>query len=421
MYTTRSGLAAESDLGDGPRGGRLRHRAGGALRFLGPAFVAAVAYVDPGNFATNVTGGAQYGYLLLWVVVLANVMAMLVQYLSAKLGLATGRNLPEVCRERYGTRTRIALWLQAELVVVMTDLAEVVGGAIGLNLLFGLPLPIGGVITAGGMFLVMLLQGRGRRGFEAVIIGLLVVVLAAFVYQLFRVRLDPAGIAGGLVPSFAGTDSILLAVGIVGATVMPHAIYLHSSLTRGLAGSGEGAKKRALKITAADVVCALGLAGVVNVAMLLGATSLTAAQGESLFTAQAAFSQNLGQLAGMAFGIALVASGLAASSVGVYSGQVVMQGFIKRSIPMWLRRSVSILPAVAILVIGVDPTQALVISQVVLSFGIPFALIPLVRFTNDRDLMGPLVNRRGTAVLAVAVAALITGLNVYLIVTTFLG
>jgi manganese transport protein len=420
MYTTRSGLSAEADAD-----GRLtsaRRRAGEALRFLGPAFVAAVAYVDPGNFATNVTGGARFGYLLLWVVVLANLTAMLVQYLSAKLGLATGRNLPELCRDRYSRRTTVLLWLQAEAVVVMTDLAEVVGGALGLQLLFRLPLAVGGVVTAAGMFLIMLLQGRGRRGFEAVIIGLLAVVLVAFVYQLFRVRLDPAGVAGGLVPSFSGQASVLLAAGIIGATVMPHAIYLHSSLTRGLVPSGEpAARRRALRLTGWDVVAALTLAGVVNVAMLLGATSLTPAEGASLSTAHAAFSVHLGSLAGMAFGIALVASGLAASSVGVYSGQVVMQGFLRRSVPVWLRRTVSIVPAVVILACGVDPTRALVVSQVVLSFGIPFALIPLVRLTGSAELMGELVNRRGTAIAATAVATLITALNGYLIVTAFTG
>jgi manganese transport protein len=388
---------------------------------FGPAFVAAVAYVDPGNLATDVTGGARFGYRLLWVVVLANLIAMLVQYLSAKLGLATGRSLPEICRDRYRPAARVALWLQAELIIVMTDLAEVIGGALGLRILFGVPLALGGVLTAVGMLLILLLQQRGRRSFEAVIVALLAVVLVAFVYQLSRAHLDPAGVAAGLAPRLSGADSALLACGIVGATVMPHAIYLHGGLTQDLCPRHvlrDPVRRRfALRMTRWDVTIALGLAGLVNVAILLGATVLRGAEGDSLVLAQQAFGQRLGSLAGTTFGVALLASGLAASSVGVYSGQIVMRGFLRRSVPLWLRRTVAAAPAVVLLLIGIDPTKALVASQVALSFGLPCALIPLLVVTRDRTVMGELVNRRTTAVSAGVAAALIIGLNGYLIGT----
>lgn len=393
-----------------------RSRAPGLVLF-GPAFVAAVAYVDPGNLATDVTGGARYGYQLLWVVVLANLIAMLVQYLSAKLGIATGKNLPELCRDRYRKPVRLALWVQAELVIVMTDLAEVIGGAVGLQLLFGVPLAAGGVLTAVGMMIILVMQRRGRRAFEAVIISLLGVVLLAFLYQLLHVGLEPAGLAGGMVPTLGGSGATLLACGIVGATVMPHAIYLHSGLTQKLAATTDTGKRFALRMTRWDVLIALGVAGLVNISILLGATALHGAEGDSLASAHQAFAQHLGASTGWTFGIALLASGLAASAVGVYSGQIVMQGFIRRSIPVWLRRLVSIVPAVIILAAGVDATQALVASQVALSFGLPFALVPLLIVTRDGTVMGALVNRRGTTLLAGAAAVLIIALNVYLVIT----
>ncbi|HWC83152.1 MAG TPA: Nramp family divalent metal transporter [Pseudonocardiaceae bacterium] len=392
-----------------------RRRRISALTLFGPAFVASVAYVDPGNLATDVTGGARFGNELLWVVVLANLIAMLVQYLSAKLGIATGRNLSELCRERYRPAARIALWSQAELIIIMTDLAEVVGGALGLRILFGVPLPAGGVLTALGMLLILLVQQRGRRAFEAVVVALLSVVLLAFLYQLSQARLSVTEVLGGLSPRLSGPDAVLLACGIVGATVMPHAIYLHGGLTQQF-GPGQD-KAFALRMTRWDVVVALGLAGLVNIAILLGATVLRGHEGDSLITAHAALAHRLGVLAGDTFGIALLASGLAASAVGVYSGQIVMRGFLRRSIPLWLRRVVAAAPAVAILVIGVDPTKALVASQVALSFGLPFALIPLLIMTRDRKLMGKLVNRKGTALAAGAAAALIIGLNAWLVVT----
>lgn len=392
-------------------------RASPALALFGPAFVTAVAYVDPGNLATNVTAGARYGYRLLWVVVLADLVAMLVQYLAAKLGIATGRNLPELCRDRYRTPVRIGLWLQAEAVIIMTDLAEVIGGAVGLQLLFGVPLPVGGVLTAAGMMLILAMQRRGRRVFEAVVIALLGVVLLAFLYQLAQVRLDGGGLARGMVPTLGDGGAAVLACGIVGATVMPHAIYLHGGLTQRLGGTTGHGRRFALRVTRWDVVIALALAGLVNVAILLGATVLHGAEGDTLGTAHQAFARHLGPAAGWTFGIALLASGLAGSAVGVSSGQIVMQGFLRRSIPMWLRRLVSIVPAVLVLAAGVDATQALVASQVALSFGLPFALVPLLVVTRDRRVMGELANRRITTAVAGTAAALVIALNVYLLVT----
>ncbi|MGV9385072.1 Nramp family divalent metal transporter [Nonomuraea sp. NPDC003707] len=400
---------------------RLRAVRGG-LGLVGPAFVAAVAYIDPGNVATNLTAGAKYGYLLLWVVVLANIMAMLVQYLSAKLGIATGRNLPEMCRSRYSRPVRLALWVQAELVIIMTDLAEIVGGAVALNLLFGLPLVIGGLITGVGLLVILMMRIRGRQGFQPVVIGLLAVVLLAFVYQTLRLPVATTGFVAGLVPGFAGGESVLLAAGIVGATVMPHAIYLHSALTQALPGAEggtRGPRRRALQVTRWDVVVAMAMAGAVNISIIVVGTALSPKAGESIEAAHASFSTTSGHLAGVIFGIALLASGLASSCVGVYTGQIVMQGFIRRQIPIWLRRSVSMLPPLLLLGLGLDPTLALVLSQVVLSFGIPFALIPLVLLTGSRRVMGEMVNRRITTVLAGAVATLIVSLNVYLLAVTF--
>ncbi|MCW2611700.1 MAG: manganese transport protein [Actinomycetota bacterium] len=393
---------------------RGRLRAG--LAMTGPAFIAAVAYVDPGNVATNITAGAKYGYLLLWVVVLANVMAMLIQYLSAKLGIATGRNLPEMCRERYRRPVRLCLWVQAELVIIMTDLAEIVGGAVALNLLFGLPLVAGGVATGLGLLLILTLRIRGRDGFPAVVIGLLGVVFLAFLYQALRLPVSHEGFLAGLRPGFAGGESVLLAAGIVGATVMPHAIYLHSALTQGLpADRRQRSRRAALRATRWDVVVAMTMAGVVNIAIIVAGTALPIGSGDSLVLAHRSFSTTSGELSGVVFGVALLASGLASSCVGVYSGQIVMQGFIRRRLPLWLRRGVSMTPPLLLLALGMDPTLALVLSQVALSFGIPFALIPLVLITSRADVMGAMVNRRRTVLVAGTVCALIVSLNLYLL------
>ena len=394
----------------------------GAIALLGPAFVAAVAYVDPGNFATNISGGAQYGYLLLWVILAANLMAMLIQYLSAKVGIATGKNLPELCRERFPRRVSFGLWIQAELIAMATDLAEFVGAAIALNLLFDVPLFPAGLITAVVAFGILALQSRGYRRFETVIAGLLGVILLGFVYEMLAVGGDPADIAGGLVPGFDGAGSVLLATGMLGATVMPHVIYLHSALTqRRVVPQNDAEMRRLLRFQKVDVGLAMGVAGVVNMAMLVVAAGLfyEVLDVDSIEEAHAGFDSLLGGGAAVAFGVALLASGLSSSSVGTYAGQVVMQGFISRTIPLVVRRLVTMAPALVVLAIGVDPSQALVISQVVLSFGIPFALVPLVLLTRDRRVMGAFANGRGTTAAASLVAALIIALNLFLLSETF--
>ena len=393
------------------------------LALLGPAFVAAVAYVDPGNFATNISGGAQFGYLLLWVIVAANLMAMLIQNLSAKMGIATGRNLPELCREHFPRQVTWGLWVQAELVAMATDLAEFVGAAIALNLLFGVPLFEAGIITAIVSFGVLALQRRGHRRFELVIAGMLAVVLLGFLYDTLRIGFDAGSAAGGLVPGFQGTDSVLLATGILGATVMPHVIYLHSALTQNrVPVATDDDRRRVLRFQRWDVAIAMGLAGIANMAMLIVAASLFHEQGltgvESIEDAHKGFGALVGSGAALAFALALLASGLASSSVGTLAGQVVMQGFIARTIPIVVRRLVTMAPALIVLAIGVDPTEALVLSQVVLSFGIPFALVPLLLLTRRGDVMGVLVNRRITTIAAGIVAALIIALNLFLVVRT---
>ncbi|UGY94310.1 Nramp family divalent metal transporter [Streptomyces gobiensis] len=391
---------------------------------FGPAFVVAVAYVDPGNFATNMAAGARHGFLLLWVIAAANILAMFVQYLSAKVGIATGRNLPEVCREQCPRPLNLVLWAQAELVAIATDLAEFVGGAIALHLLFGVPLLPGAAITAVVGMAVLALAANHRRRFETVIIGMLAVVLVGFCYQVFQAG-EPTGLVGGFVPRLDGADSLLLATGIVGATVMPHVIYLHSALTQGNRPRDAREQRAALRSGRIDISVALGIAGIVNMAMLVVAATVfrgwDVADGEgSLPAMHERLGALLGPAAAAAFAIALLAAGLASSSVGTYSGQVVMAGFLRRRVPLLLRRLVTMIPALAVLGAGVDPSYALVLSQVVLSFGIPFALVPLVVFTSRRDIMGDLVNWRTTTAVGIVVAAVISTLNLYLLVQPLL-
>ena len=389
--------------------------------FLGPAFIAAVAYIDPGNFATNISGGAKFGYLLLWVVLAANLVAMVVQAQSAKLGIATGKNLAELCRERFSRRTSIGLWLQAEVVAMACDLAEIVGAALGLNLLFGIPLFVAGLIAGAGTFTLLALQRRGFRRLEAAISVLVGVVVAAFAYELFDSSPDGSEIAKHLfVPGFAGTESLLLATGIVGATVMPHVIYLHSALTQDrIVGRNPEERRRILRFEKVDVVIALALAGLVNLAMMIVAAALFHGGGltgvETIEGAYQGFKSVDSNAAATIFGIALLASGFASSSVGTMAGQVVMQGFIHRRIPIFLRRAITLAPALLVLAIGVNPTDALIGSQVVLSFGIPFALVPLLLIASKREIMGDLVNPRWLSTLAGAIAALIIALNVFLL------
>ena len=411
--------AAQESLAGRRRGIR------GLWPFLGPAFIAAVAYVDPGNFATNMAAGARFGYLLLWVVLAANLMAMLVQSMSAKLGIATRRNLPEVCRERFSRRTNIGLWLQAEVVAMATDIAEFVGAAIGLQLLFNIALFPAALLTGVGAFAILALQSRGFRRLEAVIAALIGVIVGAFALQVLMANPSRSGIAGGFVPGFSGTESVLLAVGIIGATVMPHVIYLHSALTQTrIVGVTEEEKRRIFRFELVDVVIAMSIAGVVNLCMLIIAASTFHGRGlidvgDDLTQVYEALGTYLGAHADTLFGIALLASGLSSSSVGTLAGQVVMQGFIGRRIPLFLRRLVTMTPALIVVAVGIDPSRALVLSQVVLSFGIPFALVPLILFCRNAGLMGSLVNRRTTTAAAVLVAAVIISLNVFLLASTF--
>jgi manganese transport protein len=393
--------------------------------FLGPAFIASVAYVDPGNFATNMAAGAKFGFLLLWVVLAANLMAMVIQSMSAKLGIATGKNLPEVCRERYSRRTSILLWLQAEVIAMATDLAEFVGAAIGLNLIFGLPLFPAALLTGAAAFAILALQARGFRRLEAVIAGLIGVIVSAFAFQVVLADPAPGSIAGGFVPGFEGAESVLLAVGILGATVMPHVIYLHSALTQHrVVGATEREKRRIFRFELVDVVIAMSIAGLINMSMLVIAAAVFHDRGltdvgDDLTAVSDGLSTYVGDGASILFGVALLASGLSSSSVGTMAGQIVMQGFVRRRIPLFVRRAVTMLPAFVVIAVGVDPSRALVLSQVVLSFGIPFALVPLLLFCRDRSLMGSLVNRPSTTVAAVAIATVVIGLNAFLLAGVF--
>jgi manganese transport protein len=399
----------------------------GRLALLGPSFVAAVAYVDPGNFATNISAGSQFGYLLVWVVVMSSLMAMLVQYLSAKTGLATGHNLPELARDRWGRRTRAGLWAQAEVVAIATDMAEFVGAAIGLNLLFGVPLFPAGLITAVVAFGILALEERGYRRFELAIAAMLGLVALGFVYDLIAVGNQSAsGILDGLTPGLAGSESLLLVVGIIGATVMPHVVYLHSALTqRRMAPRDDAERRQLLRWLRVDVGLGLGMAGLINLTMMLVAAALFFRVGatdvDSIEAAHRGLEQLVGGGAALAFAGALLASGLSSSSVGTYAGQIVMQGFMAWRIPLFVRRAVTMTPALVVLALGLPTTDVLVVSQVVLSFGIPFALVPLILISSDRRVMGALVNRRGTTIAASVVAAVIIGLNGYLVVDTLLG
>ena len=389
--------------------------------FLGPAFIASVAYVDPGNFATDVAGGAKYGYLLLWAVLAANLMAMLVQTLSAKLGIATGRNLAEVCRDNLSRRVSFGLWIQAEVIAMATDLAEVLGAALGLSLLFGIPLGWGAVIAVAAAFTILLLQASGFRQLEAVIAVFVGVIVVAFAFELLAVTPDPGKMADDLFsPSFDG-EALLIAVGIIGATVMPHVIYLHSALTQSrVRGKTERELKRIQRFERIDVLLAMSIAGLVNLSMLsIFAARFFGTDADSIEDAFHGLYADPGRWAAVLLGVALLASGLSSSSVGTLAGQIVMQGFIQRQIPLFARRAITAAPALIVAFLGVAPTRALVLSQVVLSFGIPFALVPLVLFTSNRRVMGGLVNNRLTTVAAWAIAVVISLLNVFLLVETF--
>jgi manganese transport protein len=418
----REGATGASPLDELLAKGRLR----ATLAMLGPAFVASIAYVDPGNFATNLQGGARYGYLLLWVVLLANLIAMLIQYLSAKLGIVTGQNLPQHIRARWARPLTWGMWVQAEVMAMATDIAEFLGAALGLNLLFGVPLLPAGIITGAIAFAMLELQSRGFRRFELAISSLLGIIFLGLLYETLKIGPSGHDALRGLIPGLSGSSSVYLAVGIIGATVMPHVIYLHSALTQGrVKAVNDRERSRLLRFERIDVIVALGLAGLVNLAMLAIAAKLFHTPGLSGLTsipaAHAEFGRLVGGGAALAFAVALLASGASSSSVGTFAGQVVMAGFINVRIPVLLRRALTMLPALIILAFGVNPTDALVLSQVVLSFGIPLAVIPLVMLTGRREVMGVHVNRPLTTVLAWACAIVITGLNLFLLYQQFFG
>jgi manganese transport protein len=397
------------------------------LPFLGPAFIASVAYVDPGNFATNIAGGAQYGYTLLWVILASNLMAMLVQSLSAKLGIATGTNLAEQCRNSFPKWVVWGMWGLMELVAMATDLAEFLGAAVGFNLLLGIPLWLAGILTAIATFLILGLERYGFRPLEAVITSFVGVIALSYVVEMFIARPDLGLIAyHAVVPEFNGAQSILLATGILGATVMPHAIFLHSALTQERIVVREPALlKRLFRYEIIDVLIAMGVASLVNGAMLIMAASTFNVQGltnvGTLEEAHQTLAPLLGKAASWIFALSLLASGLSSASVGTMAGQIIMKGFLHLDIPVWIRRLVTMIPSLIVIALGLDPTRTLVISQVCLSFGLPFAIIPLVMFTGRRSLMGVLTNHKLTTLLAWAVAGLIIVLNIYLLYTTFVG
>jgi manganese transport protein len=423
VTATEAGAGRPVTLREIQARGRIRSKAG----LLGPAFVASVAYVDPGNFATNFAGGAKHGYQLVWVIVMANLMAICVQYLSSKAGLATGQSLPELCRDRFSRRVNVLLWLQAEVVAMATDLAEFVGASVGLNLVFGMPLFPAGLITALVAFGILALQQRGYRRFELAVIALLALVGLGFLYVFVA-----AGgqhypqIARGLVPRLAGGDSLGLIVGIIGATVMPHVVYLHSALHKDRAGAiGHRERRTLLTFSKWDCITGLGIAGVVNLSMLCVAAALFHKPGltgvSDLVPVHAHLAALIGGTAALAFGIALMASGLSSSSVGTYAGQVVMAGFMDWRIPLLARRALTMLPSLIVLALAVNTSQALIYSQIVLSFGIPFVLIPVLIITRDRHTMADMVNRRLTSTLMLLTTIIITGLNLYLLYSASRG
>jgi manganese transport protein len=395
------------------------------LPFLGPAFIASVAYIDPGNFATNIQGGARFGYTLLWVVMGSNLMAMLLQALSAKLGIATGMNLAEHCRTHFSQPVVWGMWLLMEIVAMATDLAEFLGAALGFNLLLGIPLWVAGLVTAAITFLILGLERYGFRPLEAVITALVGVISVSYLIETVLDRPNWGQVLfHAVVPQFSGSESVLLATGILGATVMPHVIFLHSSLTQGRIVARDSVQLRRLfRYEVLDVIIAMGLAGLINAAMLIMAAATFFNQGltqiGTIEEAHRTLQPLLGPAASWVFAISLLASGLSSSSVGTMSGQVVMQGFLHRKLPVWIRRLTTMVPSLAVIFIGLDPTHTLVISQVVLSFGLPLAIIPLILFTHRADLMGVLANRRSTTMLASIVATLIVALNVYLLYQTF--
>ncbi|MER2059824.1 MAG: Nramp family divalent metal transporter [Niallia sp.] len=394
------------------------------LPFLGPAFIAAIAYIDPGNFATNIAAGSKYGYLLLWVILFSNIMALIIQSLSAKLGIATGRNLAEVAREEFPKPVSIGLWIQGELVIMATDLAEFIGAALGIYLLFGIPLLEASLIAAVGSFAILELQRRGYRSLEAGITGMLFIVVLSFIVQMFFAKPDVPSLLNGLfTPKFDGIDSVILAAGILGATVMPHAIYLHSALTqRRIVGETDSEKKQIFRFEFIDILIAMLIAGFINGAMLIVSSALFHKNGlfvEDLDIAFQYFGELVSPISAILFGLGLLIAGLSSSSVGTMSGDVIMQGFIHFRIPLYVRRVITMVPPIVIIALGINPTTALVASQVILSFGIGFAIIPLIMFTSSKRIMGSLVNTKWITVISWIMAILIVSLNIFILIQTF--
>jgi manganese transport protein len=406
------------------RGTSKRNRLLTVLPFLGPAFIASVAYMDPGNFAANIQGGSLFGYKLLWVITISNLMAMLLQFLSAKLGIATGMNLAEVCRQRFSRPISISLWIIAEGAAMATDLAEFVGAAIGFHILLGISLVVAALLTGIVTFAILALQRFGFRPLEAIITALVGVIAIAYLIETLLARPDLGAIAyHALVPAL-DSKSIMIAVAMLGATVMPHVIYLHSALTqRRIIPRNDGEARRLLHFELIDIVIALGLAGIINAAMMYMAAAVFFNHGltgiSSIETAFQTLTPLLGPLAATAFAIALLASGISSSSVGTMAGQVVMEGFLGWTIPVWLRRLVTMAPALVVIGLGLNPTQTLILSQVILSFALPFATIPLVLFTSSKQVMGALVNRPSTTLAAITVVSIIIILNILLLLQTF--
>ncbi len=401
-----------------------KNRLARLLPFLGPAFIASVAYVDPGNFATNIQSGAKFGYTLLWVIVASNIMAMLIQTLSAKLGIATGMNLAEHCRANFSKQAAVAMWALMEVVAMATDLAEFLGASLGFKMLLGIPLLAGAVISAFATLLILGLERYGFRPLEIVISSMVGLIALCYLVETALARPDWGQIARhAVLPGFSGTGSVLLATGIIGATVMPHAIFLHSALTQGRIIARDSARlKKLYRFEIADVLIAMGIAGMVNAAMLIMAAGTFHRAGmvsiATLEEAHRTLRPLLGSAAKLIFAFSLLVSGLSSSTVGTSAGQIIMQGFLRRRIPVWVRRLVTLVPSVAVIGMRLDPTRALVISQVVLSFGLPFAIVPLIVFTSRKDIMGELANRKSTIFFAGLSAALILGLNVYLLYAT---
>ena len=400
------------------------HRGRGAyLAFVGPAVIASIAYMDPGNFATNIQAGAKYGYQLLWVVLLANLIAMLFQALSAKLGIVTGRNLAEMCREQFPRPVVWAMWVASEIAAMATDLAEFLGGAIGLALLFQMPLFAGMVVTAIVTYGLLMFERFGFRPIELIIGSMVGVISLCYLIEMFIAPVDwvSAGIHS-FVPQLADSGALVLAVGIIGATVMPHAIYLHSGLTQARTPVRDDAERRkVLRFSNQEVVIALVLAGLVNMAMVMMASSAFHAghpEVAEIETAYHTLTPLLGIGAAGVFLLSLIVSGVSSSAVGTMAGQMIMQGFVGFRIPIWLRRLVTMVPAFVVVALGVNATNALVISQVVLSIALPLPMISLLMFTRRADIMGPFVNSRLTNVTALIGAALVLALNFVLIVQT---